>query len=92
LKIQGAAMVTFVPAAMLEKSPESCKTNELFQTFTLVAVASDIVSKVTTPAKSMLPVIGVALSAGAKQANANNIDIVATKRRFMLLSKFQVRF
>ena len=55
LKIHGAAIATVVPAAMLEKSPESWSTNELFQMFTLVAVASDVVSKVTVPPKSMLP-------------------------------------
>ena len=53
LKIQGAAIVTDVPGLILEKLPESWRTNELFQTLTFVAVASDIVSKVTTPPKSM---------------------------------------
>lgn len=55
LKIHGAAIITLVPGLMPEKSPESCRTNELFHVFTAVAVASDIVSKVTTPPKSMFP-------------------------------------
>lgn len=92
LKIQGAAIAAVVPGVILEKSPESCKTKELFQTFTLVAVPSDSVSKVTTPAKSMLPVMGAALSAGAKEANANKIDIVMIVIRFFMLPpEFRVK-
>ena len=60
LKIHGAAIVTFVPGAMEEKSPESWRTNELFHVFTRVALASEVESKVTVPPKSILPVIGLA--------------------------------
>lgn len=88
LKIHGAAIVTFVPAAMLEKSPESWSTNELFQRLTLVANVSDVVfapllsPNVTTPPKSMLPWMGAALSIGAKIAS--RIENVATAIVFML--------
>lgn len=64
LKIQGAPMVTLVPGLMLEKSPESWSTKELFQTFTLVADDNEVVlapvlsPNVTVPPKSILPVIG----------------------------------
>ena len=60
LKIHGVAIVTGVPAAMAPKSPELCRTNETFQRLTLVAVAREVVSKVATPPKSMLPVIRAA--------------------------------
>ena len=64
LKIHGAVMVTVAPGlTKLAKSPESCRTKELFQVLTRVAVASEVVSKVTTPPKSMLPVIGMAACA-----------------------------
>ena len=62
-KIQGAPIVTLVPGAMLEKSPEPCRTKELFHAFTVVAVARDRVSNDTTPPKSMLPTAGRALAA-----------------------------
>jgi hypothetical protein len=60
-KVYGAAMVAFAPgAAKVAKFPVSCRTKELFQVFTFVAVAKDMVSNVTTPPKSMLPWIGAA--------------------------------
>ena len=77
LKIHGAAIVTFVPAAMLEKSPESWSTNELFQRLTLVADVSDVVfapvlsPNVTTPPKSMLPWMGAASSDWRKNRQQN---------------------
>src|SRR5581483_3004346 len=58
LKIHGVAMVTFVPGATDEKSPVDCKTNEVFQRFTRVAVKREVVSKVTVPPKSIVPTIG----------------------------------
>lgn len=84
LKIQGAAIVTVVPGEMLEKSPESCSTNELFQRLTLVAVANEVVSKVTVPAKSMLPWIGIAPTDGAKLPKAAMIENAAIASLFML--------
>jgi len=61
LKIHGAAIVGVAPTATkVAKSPVRCRTMELFQTFTLVAVARDVVSYVTTPPKSMSPCIGAA--------------------------------
>ena len=60
LNIHGAPMAALVPADILEKSIVSLETKELFQRFTFVAVDSDVVSYVTTPIKSMLPLIGPA--------------------------------
>jgi hypothetical protein len=44
LNVHGVPMVTLVPADILEKSNVSLETKELFQIFTFVAVASDVVS------------------------------------------------
>jgi hypothetical protein len=61
----GAAIVALGPGpdggtgTKVAKSPESLRVNELFQTFTLLAVLSDIVSNVTIPPKSMSPTIGL---------------------------------
>ena len=64
LKIHGAPIVAGSPGSIenvgFAKSPLRCKTTELFQTVTLVAVARDVVSYVTTPPKSMSPCIGAA--------------------------------
>jgi hypothetical protein len=99
LKIHGAAIATLVPGEMLEKSPESCSTNELFQRFTLAADVSDVVfvpvlsPNVTTPPKSMLPTIGLARREGAKLPTATRNATVATARVFMLpRSRFLAKF
>ena len=56
LKVHGAAIVALAPAeTKVAKSPVSWSTIELFQRSTLVAVARDIVLKVTTPPKSIVP-------------------------------------
>ena len=66
LKIQGA-MTEWVPMAMLEKSAVSRVTKEVFQLVTRVAVASDMVSNVTTPLKSISPTMGRAWAWGRSQ-------------------------
>lgn len=57
LKAQ-ADMTEWVPMAMLEKSAVSRVTKDVFQLVTRVAVASDMVSNVTTPLKSISPTMG----------------------------------
>ena len=84
LKIHGAAMVTFVPGAMLEKSPESCSTIELFQRLTLVAVARDVVSNVTTPPKSIVPCMVAALAGWQKKAQLSRL-MARARRTFLKL-------
>lgn len=58
---------------MLEKSPESCSTIELFQRLTLVAVAREVVSNVTTPPKSMVPCMVAALAGWQKKAQLSKL-------------------
>ena len=53
-----ADMAGCVPRAMPEKSPVSRVTSEVFQLVIRVAVFRDMVSKVTTPLKSMSPRMG----------------------------------
>jgi hypothetical protein len=50
-----------------------------------LAVASDIVSKVTTPPKSMLPVIGAAVSDGAMELVMSNTATTVMRKRLMLM-------
>ena len=74
LNIYGVAIVAWVPAAIPEKLPvlpavtllNPALPNTSRQVFTLVAVAKEVVSNATEPAKLMNPVIGIAWAEIAK--------------------------
>lgn len=84
LKVQFGAIVTLAKSGMLLKSPvcDPGTTKELFHVVTLVAVANDIVSKVTTPLKSILPEIVFCPNAAyVEQIKSANSKTARTRRQ-----------
>lgn len=76
LNVHDDAIFTLVPGAIEEKSPVDCRTNELFQFVTFVAVASELLSNVTEPPKSIVPWMGMGAAWAVTAARAIKADAI----------------